>query len=311
MRSGLVFSLIGIIVSCDGDDDPTFADPKISISSPADLDGLQALVGSPLTFTLTVEAEAGLSTISVGDDNIKTYTGTETSGTFDYDFIGSENGSVSLIFTIEDAKGKSVSTNSISVEVVGNLGFLIADFGGAEGTSTTLASIDPDHWDASRNIVTFSLTSGLTVQSATHENVGSQFTVEVGADNPDAAASLEFQGKAMKVVKQPASWNTDGWGHIILDFAMNFDQATIEALPQVNSDMTGLTTGTKIVKVDVYFDDTADTGLSFADRKNATGVFNADPTRGYLLDLTLVKHDANRLNPRWCRDVYWISGLCD
>jgi hypothetical protein len=269
----------------------TFADPTITVESP---DLLEVLVGGTLSFTINVEAEAGLSTLNLGDDNVKTFSG-ETTSAFTYDFSSSENGTFDLVFTIQDAQGTSISAASVTVNVVGDVGFLVADFAGAETSSTTLASIDPDYWDAARSIVSFSVTSQLG-STASHENVGSQFLVETGADNPDANAALEFQGKAMKIVKQPADWGTDGWSHIMLDFENKFEAAMVESLPQVNEELNGLTAGTMVIAMDVYYDDTIDPNINFADFKSKTGIFNADATKGYLLDLSLVGNEVHRFS---------------
>lgn len=298
-RVGLVLmlGLFTVISSCGDDDEPkkVFASPTIEITSPADLSGLQALVASPITLTLVVEAEASLSSVSLDGNNIKTYSQGEVTDSFDYEYIPSDNGTVNLVFVVEDAEGTTTQSVSVAIEGVGNPGFLLADFGGSEGSSVALSSIDPEFWDADRVITTFDVNGSLTT-SATHENVNNQFTVEMGKDNPDANAPLEYQGKAMKTVKQPAPWGTDGWSHILLDFEAEIDQSVIEALPQVNEDLTGLTTGTKVVQLDVYFDDTQDPNIAFADLLLGDDPFGADRDKGYLIDLTLTKQDIHRFN---------------
>lgn len=291
-----------LVTSCD-DDDPeveTFADPTIEIVSPTDLTGLQALVASPITFTISVAAEAGLSSVSLDGNSIKTYSQGELSDTFDYEHTANENGIVNLIFTVEDAKGTTTESTSVALEAVGDVGFLLADFGGAEGSSVALSSIDPDHWDADRVITTFEVSGSLS-SSATFENVNNQFTIEMGADNPDAEAALEYQGKTMKVVKNPAGWGTAGWTHIMVDFGTAMDQPTVEALPQLNESMDGLTSGTKYLEIDVYYADSE--GLPFADMWGSdvtigdNPAFGSDKTKGYSFFLMLTKHEDHRLNP--------------
>ena len=300
-----LYMILGVslmwVTSCD-DDDPeeiTFADPTIEITAPADLTGLQALVASPITFTLSVTAEAGLSSVSLDGSSIKTYSQGETSDTFDYEYTASENGTVNLVFTVEDAQGTTTASSSVALEAVGDVGFLLADFGGEEGSSVALSSIDPDHWDSDRVITTFDVSGSLT-SSATFENVNNQFTIQTGINNPDSDAALEFQGKTMKVVKDPAGWGTAGWSHIMINFGTTLDQATVESLPLLNSDKTGLTTGTKVVEIDVYYDDS---GVSFADMtgENPTvgedAPFGSDRTKGYSFFFMLTKHEDHRLNP--------------
>ncbi len=299
LKLGVALSVFSIVISCDDDNDenkPATSIPEIGIVSPTDLNGLQALVGSPLVFKLAVVAEAGLSTVSLSGTTIKTYAGTEKSDTLTYDFVATESGTVTLTFEVEDTEGIKASSSEVSVEVIGESGFLIADLGGEEGTSGILYAEEPTHWDSARVITRFGVNGSLTT-SATHENVGNQFTLAIGVDNPDASATIEFQGKALKMVKQPADWNTDGWGHIIFDFESTFDQGLIEALPQVNAVLTGLTTGSKVIKMDVYFDDTqSHDSLKLSSLKAKTDVWNADPAKGYLIDLTLANYAIHRLN---------------
>lgn len=290
------------ITSCGGDDEVVeqiFAEPTIEITSPTDLNNLQVLVASPISFTLLVEAEAGLSSVNLDGSNLKTYAQGETTDTFDYEFTPSVAGSINLIFVVEDSKGTTTESVTVVVKGVGDRGFLLSDFAGEEGSSVALSSIDPTHWDADRVITAFTVNGSLT-SSATFENVNNQFTIETEIANPDSEAALEYQGKAMKVVKNPAPWGTAGWSHIMFDFGTTIDQAIVEALPQLNSEQTGLTVGTKFVELDVYYDDS---GVSFGDMvgENVTvgdnPAFGSDKAKGYSFFLMLTKHEDHRLNP--------------
>ncbi len=302
-RIALVLT-IGIsmaMVSCNEEDpEVVFADPTIEITSPADLTGLQALVASPFLFTIAVEAEAGLSSVSLNGDNIKTYSQGETSDSFEYEYTPTENGMINLSFNVEDAQGTSGESVSVTLEAVGNLGYLLADFAGADGTSVTLSTIDPTNWDSERTITTFAVNGNLT-DKATFENVNNQFTIETGIDNPDAAAALEYQGKAMKVTKKPAGWGAAGWTHIMFDFGTEIPQETVEALPQMNTAGTGLNAGTKFIEIDVYYADSE--ALPFANMIGSNVVigdnpaFGSDKTKGYSFFLMLTKHEDHRLNP--------------
>ncbi len=289
----LGFCLV-LVVSCGEEETPevVLAAPTISVQSP---ESTEVLVGGTLVFAISVEAEAGLSSVILDGTNIKTYTGTETSDSFEYEFSSGTNGDFDLVFSVEDATGVSTAATSIAVKVVGDLGFLIADFAGSTTSSTTLASIDPDYWDAARSIVSFNVTGNLD-NIASHENVGSQFTVETGAVNPATDPELIYQGKAMKVTKQPGDWGTDGWSHIILDFESTFRASLIDSLPQVNAELNGLAPAKKVIQMDAYYDDTLDPNINFADFKTKTGIFNADATKGYLIDLSLVNNEVHRFN---------------
>lgn len=299
---GLILGSLMLTMSCGEEDEPVIelAAPTIAITSPADLTELQALVGSPFVFTLSVTAEAGLSSVSLNGDNIKTYSQGETADTFEHEYTPTENGSVSLVFIVEDAEGTTTESAAVSLEAVGDPGFVLADFAGDDGSSITLGTIDPTHWDLDRTITTFDVNGNLT-SSATFENVNNQFTIETGAANPDASADLEYQGKAMKVVKNPAPWGTAGWSHIMFGFDTTIPQATVEALPQMNEGMDGLTSGTKYVEVDVYYADSE--GLPFGDMWGSdvaigdNPAFGSDKTKGYSFFLMLTKHDDHRLNP--------------
>ncbi len=298
---GLAMSVLLLGVSCDkGDDQETFDPPVIEITSPADLSDLQALVASPFSFTISVSADAGLSSVSLNGDNIKTYSQGETESSFEHEYIPTENGIISLIFVVEDAEGTTTESEVIELEAVGDFGFLLADFAGEEGSSVTLSTIDPTHWDADRTITTFNVNGNLS-SSATFENVNNQFTIETGAANPDATPDIVYQGKAMKVIKQPAGWGASGWSHIMIGFDTSIDQAMVEELPQMNANLDGLTPGTKYVEIDVYYEDSE--GLPFADmwgENVAIGdnpAFGSDKTRGYSIFLMLTKHADHRLNP--------------
>ncbi|MFT6867925.1 MAG: hypothetical protein ACJA08_002772 [Cyclobacteriaceae bacterium] len=297
----LILGSLIVIVSCGDDEEPeeNFADPTIAITSPTELSGLQVLVASPISFTLLVEAEAGLSSVSLDGSNVKIYSQGETTDTFDYEFTPGVNGTNNLVFVVEDSRGITTDSETVAVEAVGDPGFLLADFGGADGSSVALSSIDPDHWDADRVITNFVVNGSLTA-SATHENVNNQFSVEMGMANPDSEAILEYQGKTMKVVKQPAPWGTAGWSHIMFDFGTNMDKSMVEALPQLNAEQTGLTTGTKFIELDVYYDDSS---IPFGDMVGETPTvgedfpFGSDRTKGYSFFLMLTNHAAHRLNP--------------
>lgn len=302
VASVLIMALIVMISSCGEDDGPAeevFAGPTIDITAPADLTNLQVLVASPITLTLMVEAEAGLSSVSLDGSSIKTYSQGELSDTFDYEFIPSENGTFSLTFVVEDSRGTTAQSASVSIEGVGDPGFLLADFGGEATSTVTLASIDPDYWDAERVITTFDVNGSLTA-SATYENMNNQFTIVTGADNPDAEAALVYQGKTLRVEKNPAPWGTAGWSHIMFDFGTNIEQAMVEALPQVNGELTGLTPGSKVVEVDVYYDDSAisfDQLIGDSPAVGEAAPFGSDRSQGYSFFLMLTKHEDHRFNP--------------
>lgn len=301
MAAMLAMIVMVSFISCSTDDDgPTFADPTIEIVSPEDLTNLQALVASPITFTISVAAEAGLSSVALDGASIKTYSQGETADSFDYEYIPTENGVVNLTFTVEDSRGTTIDSESVALEGVGDPGFLLADFAGDAGSSVTLSSIDPDHWDADRTITNFDVNGNLT-SAATFENVNNQFTMTTGSDNPDTNAELVYQGKTMRVEKNPAAWGTAGWSHIMVDFGTNIDQAMIEALPQMNAEMNGLTEGTKYVEIDVYYQDSD--ALPFSDMVGenvAVGdnpAFGSDKTQGYSFFFMLTRHEDHRLNP--------------
>jgi len=302
VRFGLILSALVLVVSCSEDEaiETVYAAPTIEIISPADLSNLEALVASPISFTIKVDAEAGLSSVSLNGNNIKTYSQGELTDTFDHEFVPGENGTIALDFAVEDAQGTSSTNVSLNLNAVGDFGFLIADFGGDPGSSTTLSTIDPDHWDGTRAITTFAVNGNLT-STATYENAGSQFTIITGATNPDADAPLVYSGKTMKVVKNPAEWGTAGWSHIMFDFGTTMDQAIVEALPQVNAERTGLTAGTKFVEIDVFYQDSdAVPFSSMVGDDVAIGdnpAFGSDKTKGYSFFLMLTKHEEHRLNP--------------
>jgi len=299
-----IFAL-AFCISCGDDDSSTpavsFDAPTITITSPDDLSSLEALVASPFSFTIAVTAEAGLSSVALNNENIKTYSAGETEDSFEYEYTPSEGGTVSLVFSVEDAEGTTGDPATVSLEAVGDFGLLLADFGGASGTSVTLSTIDPTHWDPERTITTFDVSNGLEPTTATFENVNNQFTIETGVGNPDEDADLVYQGNVMKVVKSPAPWGAAGWTHIMFDFGTTIDQSVIEALPRMNETMDGLTIGTKYVEVDVYYEDSNALPFESMVGDDVTvgdnPAFGSDKTQGYSFFLMVTRHADHRLNP--------------
>ncbi|NQZ78467.1 MAG: hypothetical protein HRT61_20505 [Ekhidna sp.] len=299
----LTLSILFTFSSCGDDDEPqkVFERPTISISAPSDLSNLEALVASPFVFTIDVSAEAGLSSVTLNGDNIKTYSGDESEDSFEHEFIPTEEGTLTLEFGVEDAQGELGDAATVTLNAVGDFGFLLADFAGSAGNSVALSSIDPEHWDADRTITTFDVNNNLEPTTATFENMNNQFTISVGSDNPDPNAALEFSGKVMKVEKNPAPWGAAGWSHIMFDFGTTLDQSMIEALPRMNDSQDGLTAGTKYIEVDVYYQDSE--ALAFSDMTGedvAVGdnpAFGSDKAKGYSFFLMVTNHDTHRLNP--------------
>ncbi|MFS4457454.1 hypothetical protein [Maribacter sp. 2304DJ31-5] len=306
---GMYFFLLTLMVACSSSDDTPEPEPEpnaptIALNQPTDLTDLRVLVGSPLTFSFTVNAEAGLSSVSLNGESIKNYDGTSTADTFTYDFTALENGSNSLVFVVEDALGKTTSLSAVAIEAVGDIGFLLADFGGDFVSST----IEVRAWETDRSINVFNITNALAPETTTVETVGKQSEYVYGADNPDTEAPIEFQGKAMAISKI-AEPNWGGWDHNIFNLGEAIPSEMINALPQVADPVDGgLTTdNTKVVQIDAYYDDTVDDDWSFSDIAAIDGDApqGADKTAGYQVELTLINYAQHSVN--WDGAGFYIN----
>jgi len=151
----------------DPEPEPVFAAPTVSITSPEiPAGGLVTEVGITTTFTISVGAEAGLSTLKVNTSAIKTFTGVETTGEVTYDYLPLEAGTVTLSFIVEDALGITDTANvTITIAAGEDLGYLLIDFAGALVSTEDKIVVD---WDT-RKLFTFGVTG----------NHGTSATVEV------------------------------------------------------------------------------------------------------------------------------------
>src|SRR5699024_462114 len=65
----------------------------------------------------------------------------------------------------------------------------------------------------------------------------------------------------------------------------------INALPQGHADTNPLTQGTKVIKVEAYYDATVDPDLTWDNLLALTGIRNADPSMGYKVGLVLANYE--------------------
>ncbi len=291
----MVISLFGIIFSC-GDDsndpEPVFAEPTLTISSPDASQVINGVEGETITFSLSVTAEAGLSSVKLNGSNIKTYTGTETSDDFTHDYVPSEIGEVSLLFEVEDIESSITSfTATLNIE---KGQFLILDLGGDFTTSETKFFRD---WDT-RTVFTFDVTGTVTNQ-ATVEIVATQAEVSFSVADP-----LDELTKVMQIVKIPDTTitgitNWGGWPHIIYNLGTEIPKEEVDGLPTWDSDnLTQINNG-KSLLLDAYYDDTADPDFNWDDLITVdTEPWGADPSLGYKVQLGIGKYggpDDNQL----------------
>ena len=123
-------------VSCDDDEDPTFADPTLVITPSTASD----LPGQTVSLGIAATADAGLATIAVNGTNIQTFT-TEKTAAITYDYtIASDavvGATIPLEFVVTDQQnpGKTVST-TINISV-GDPGKSTVTVQGAITASTT------------------------------------------------------------------------------------------------------------------------------------------------------------------------------
>ena len=305
-RLKLLAYLIGIVIlipSCDTDDDnptdpePTFADPTIAITAPENLTDIEVEVSNSVSFTIDVVAEAGLSELKLNDDVLKTYANGETEDSYTHSYSPAEIGTKSFIFTVEDAQGKTATSLTLEVvAIVGVFNYTLIDFGGDEVSNVLLSSIVPSAGDPDRTVTTFNVV-GNFIETATFENLENQFTINTGIENPDASADILYEGKTMKISKAQATWNNEGWGHIMIDFGMTLEQSLVEELPKMNDTKDGLTAGTKYIELDVYYQDSESLPFEQIVGDNLEGsAWGSDRSLGYSFMLYLTNHETQRLN---------------
>ncbi|MEM8567908.1 MAG: hypothetical protein AAGF85_15705, partial [Bacteroidota bacterium] len=111
----------------------------------------------------------------------------------------------------------------------------------------------------------------------------SSLVFTAGQNNPDQNAAEAFQGSTMAYSKKYARWS---WDRSIISFDNRLDAEDVDALPQLNGDLTGLTEGTKVIKLDVYYMDTDDAPFDDV-------VGEED---GYRLDIILIDYDVHKCN---------------
>ena len=295
-----LFVFVLVVVSCGDDDEPTvtFANPTITITSPSDLSGLTAVIGSPISFTLEVSAEAGLSSLSLNGMNIKTYTGQEITDAFEYTFTSSESGALSLVFVVTDAEGTSTESDAVAL-IVEEGATRILDFGGETTGMTFTQNADCDGQEQTGSaqparVATEFESVGITTtptyeasndwyRTAEGEESAMSLVFTAGQDNPDPNAAEEFQGSTMAYSKKYARWS---WDRSIISLDNMLDVEDVDALPQINSDLNGLTEGTKVIKLDAYYMDTQEAPFDSVKVEEA----------GYRLDIILVDYNVHKCN---------------
>lgn len=270
----------------DSDDDttPELGAPTIEVTSPEiPAGGLDTETGETTIFTLSLTAEAGLSSVKVGETNIKTFTGTETSDVVTYDYIPLEAGTVTLTFVVEDAAAKTTSINVIVNVTQGeDLGYLLLDFAGASTSSEDVTIVD---WDI-RTRTVFNVT-GSHGTSATGEVVNKQGQLSYAQDNPtEGAKVLKYEQ-----IRDTARDDWGGWAHVIFGLGTVIPEASITALPTWDADNSATVAGTKVMKLDVYYDATVDAGFTWDNLLAKTDVWGSDPSLGYSVHLSLCKFD--------------------
>lgn len=268
-----------------GDALPEFDPPTISIVSP-DITGgeLTPTVGETIIFDLGYSAPAGLSQVFVNETSIKKYDGSDQESTISYEYLVQNEDTKEFVFTIEDAYGTTTSTSAVKVVPVPgeDLGFILLDFAGQSTTSEDKEIVD---WDK-RKLTTFRA-SGSMANTASVEVVHSQAQIFFAQTNPE-----EGGARVQKIIKQPAEGydNWGGWAHIIYNLKALVPVDLIEALPQWDATESKLIEGSKVIKVDAYYDATVDADFSWTDLLVLTDVYNSNPSLGYKIDLSLANY---------------------
>lgn len=295
----LLMSILGVLlVGCGNDDNnpkPDYAEPTISISSPGDVTSLSTVVAKSISFTLDVTAEAGLSSVSTSvngaSEVIKNFSNEETSAQVSYDFTPTSKGSFDLIFSVEDLEGEIISLSSISIAVA-SAPFVVVDFAG--NTTSNSQNVVSD-WDTRTKYVIG--VTGSQASTADIEVVNNQGQLSFAVDNP---VSTESE-KVLKLVRVPhegvASWG--GYVNTLIEFESSLPSEIVEALPSWNADSDETISGTKVIRVEVFYDETVNGSLAWSDilstEKNQW--VEADPANGYPVEITLGNYDNHSPSP--------------
>jgi hypothetical protein len=301
-------AFIATFTACqdDGGDtppEPDYAAPTITITAPdlgADNE-LTPTVGETITFTLSVAAEAGLSEVSMNGTTLKTYMAGDTEDEISVDYTVANEEVAELVFTVEDAEQETASTNTITISPVPaeDPNYVLLDLGGQSTGEEAKTVVD---WDQ-RTVYAFEVATPHTT-SATAEVAASQAQLSFAQPNPEGS------GNTLQIVKQPMEGfdNWGGWVNVIFNLNNPIPQEEVLALPQYDMEANELTPGTKVIKVDVYYDDTVDPDYSWEDVIAATDVWNADPSQGYKIDLTLANYEEHaNTESGYDNNGYYIS----
>lgn len=281
------FMLFALSCEEDGGSDalPEFDPPTITILFPDLANGeLTPTVGETVTFDLSYTAPAGLSQVFVNETSIKKYDGSDQEATISYEYLVQNEDSKEFVFTIEDAYGTTTATSPVKIVPVPgeDLGFILLDFAGQSTASEDKEIVD---WDK-RKLTTFRA-SGSLANTASVEVVHSQAQIFFAQANPE-----EGGARAQKIIKQPTADfdNWGGWAHIIYNLKGTVPVTLIDALPQWDAAESKRIEGSKVIKVDAYYDATVDPNFTWTDLLALTGVYNADPSLGYKIDLSLANY---------------------
>jgi hypothetical protein len=156
--------------------------------------------------------------------------------------------------------------------------YVLIDFAGAS-TASEIKTVG--QYDI-RDKFTFAVTGDHTA-SATVEVVNSQSQLAFAAANPGLPA-LQDVFRFVKIPSATGDGSTwGGWSHIIFDLGAAIPEALITALPRWDNDSSTLVPGTKVIQMDVYYDDTVDPNYDW------TNVIGFDAA-GYSVYLDLVNY---------------------
>lgn len=304
----LVFSIL--FSNCGGDDPApqVFDPPVISITTPdIPASGLEVELGQTVDIVLSVGAEAGLTSVTVNDQNVKTYGGTELSDVVTYQVAPDALGSLALEFKVTDSRDQTATVSATLMVVEPPVPpFVIADLAGSTTASITV-DVENQGWDV-RTVSTFNNSSDLSSSTATLEFVASQGHAMFAQNNPDASQS----DKVLKMVGATSS-GVDSWGgHYIfgmIGLGAMIPQSELEALPQISfngsfdidedgtddTSVAQITAGyTRVIQIDAYYDDTVNPNLSMNDIKQVTKIYGLDLSKGYQVDLILAKSNPHK-----------------
>ncbi|MEM7107248.1 MAG: hypothetical protein AAF519_03400 [Bacteroidota bacterium] len=220
----VLWALAIFTLSCGDDDDEVtiFDAPSIAVV----VDNSAPFQGDEITFSITVSAEGGLSSVSLNSQVIKQYSDETTEDTFDHMVVieeGATTGPTSFEFTVEDTQ-LEVKSGAFPVSITIQNSDL-------RGTPVLLT----DFQDAIPN----SDIEAITFDSGPNPWEGAYSEVDGQAEDPTNPANLVLKANRLSAHE----WFFQGGGAVFLQYADFISEEEIQAIVD----------GNRVLQMNLYF----------------------------------------------------------